>query len=215
MSDRTVEQQDQEMGLFFILNLFLSSFQQRDFFDVDEGLQIIDHIHNVMEQWLELHVPHQKRTCMKGCSACCYNNPNGITTFDLWVLYHRDILQLQKHSETLQKNLESYHSLQNTDRETLQISWIKTQTPCPFLENQNCSIYKNRPLACRIHISTFLPKYCHPNHIQFEKIRHRQRTLPEEIYKKFFQTNTHPQDLLGACVWLLEELKRKSQMEQP
>lgn len=214
MSDLTVEQQDQEMGLLFILNMFLSSFQQREFFDMDEGQNIMDQIHNVIEQWLELHIPPQKRSCMKGCSACCYNNPHGITTFDLWVLYHREILQLQKHIETFKNNLERYNSLQHIDRETQQISWIKTQTPCPFLENQNCSIYANRPLACRIHISTLLPEYCHPNHTQFEKTRHIQRSLPEEIYKKFFLKNLHPQDLFGACIWLLEELKRKPQTKE-
>ena len=84
--------QEEEQGLFFILNMLLASFQQRDFFSKEDDLGLIEQIYHVLDLWLELHLPSTKRTCASqpNCYACCFNNPNGITTFDLWVLYLKE-----------------------------------------------------------------------------------------------------------------------------
>jgi Fe-S-cluster containining protein len=209
MSDTSIE--EQENGLFFILNMLLASFQQRDFFDQNDEAGLIVQIYHVFDMWLELHLPVKERTCRsKGCFSCCYNNPNGITTFDLWVLYIKERQSLTRQSQKIKTRYVAYKEQYHSDRETHQIRWIQTQTPCPFLEQGSCSIYEHRPLACRSHFSVKKPEYCHPKHPNFMTLSHKQRTLPPQLYKKLFQDKNHPQDFLGACLWLFEEIEKNT-----
>ena len=205
MSDPFVE--EQEMGLFFFLTMFLHSFQQRNFFEHD-GLQIIDEIHNIMEQWLELHIPSQKRSCMKGCSACCYNNPNGITTFDLWVLYHREYEQLQKQIDKLKANVEFYNSLSSMDRETQQISWLKTKTPCPFLKDQLLYLCKSTIGLSQSFFCLFT-RILSSRSFQFSKNNTHTTYPPQDIYAKLFQNKKHPQDLFGSLYMVVRRVRKE------
>src|SRR6266481_3286867 len=34
------------------------------------------------------------------------------------------------------------------------------QIPCPFLEDERCSVYADRPIACREYLVTSPPEYC-------------------------------------------------------
>ena len=210
-SEMDKRKQEEEQGLFFILNMLLASFQQRDFFTKEDDLGLIEQIYHVFDLWLELHLPSTKRSCgsQPNCYACCFNNPNGITTFDLWVLYLKEFKKLEDQAEVLKRQHSDYQDIYISDREAHQIRWIQTQTPCPFLDNGSCSIYQHRPLACRSHFSIRNPEQCHPKSPDFFKHPHKQRTLPMELYQKLFQTKEHPQDLLGACLWLLREHKTK------
>ena len=212
ISEMDKRTQEEEQGLFFILNMLLASFQQRDFSHEKDDLGLIEQIYHVFDLWLELHLPRKIRTCgsQPNCFSCCYNNPNGITTFDLWVLYLKEFKKLEERADTIEKQHSDYQELILADREEHQIRWLQTTTPCPFLDNGSCSIYQHRPLACRSHFSVQNPEHCHPQNVNFLKHQHKQRTLPQQLYQKLFHSKEHPQDLLGACLWILREQKTKS-----
>ena len=73
-SEMDKRKQEEEQGLFFILNMLLASFQQRDFFTKEDDLGLIEQIYHVFDLWLELHLPSTKRTCgsQPNCYACCF-----------------------------------------------------------------------------------------------------------------------------------------------
>ena len=200
---------EEEQGLFFILNMLLTSFKQRDLRNDQDEQGMIEQIYKVFDKWLELHLPTEKRTCRsKGCSSCCFNNPNGITTFDLWVLYIHESEALQRKAHKLREAHDAYLKQHHSNREEQQLKWVQTLTPCPFLEQDSCSIYTHRPLACRSHFSVNKPEYCHPLYKKFGLHIKKQRTLPLALYDKFFQQTAHPKDFFGACLWLLDEIKK-------
>lgn len=90
----------------------------------------------------------QKVTCKKGCSYCCYVN---VEIFDfeadrLWKLY--------KH------NKESILRSQAECSMMEHIKLPKDRAACVFLENDSCSIYNDRPYACRALVVNSPAKNC-------------------------------------------------------
>jgi len=46
------------------------------------------------------------------------------------------------------------------DRVNLGVEYFKVGVPCPFLEDESCSIYEHRPTRCREYVVTSDPKHC-------------------------------------------------------
>jgi Fe-S-cluster containining protein len=46
------------------------------------------------------------------------------------------------------------------DATELGLTYFRVGVPCPFLEEESCSIHKDRPLACREYLVTSPPEYC-------------------------------------------------------
>lgn len=90
--------------------------------------------------------------CKNGCAFCCHQ-PVFALTHEM--LYLKDFIEsgipgkqegFIKHSReksllTLNKSLEEQD---------------KIKYACPFLENNSCSVYEARPMACRIYLSSSL-----------------------------------------------------------
>ncbi|MGQ9669290.1 MAG: hypothetical protein ACUVWY_03890 [Desulfosoma sp.] len=128
----------------------------------------------------QLHQAGWFVTCAPGCSHCCTQLPSGLTGVEILYLYHgayragivdrmfrrcmerlelweeicrwdpRDLVQASLEHNLVQR-LHRYHAL---------------KVPCPFLEAGLCSLYRYRPLACRIHFSLSPPHWCRPDHFQ-------------------------------------------------
>jgi len=79
--------------------------------------------------------------CKKGCSLCCYN----------------EVAISLLEAEYIEKFIGIKQSL-NLDTQNFR------GTPCPFLEDGACSIYKYRPFVCRRHVALF----DNPNWCQFD-----------------------------------------------
>lgn len=75
-------------------------------------------------------------SCSKGCSACC----------------HIDVQITELEANYI--NLKSGKGFRN------KVMTINNRTPCPFLDNDICTIYKYRPLACRKHFTNADPSLC-------------------------------------------------------
>jgi Fe-S-cluster containining protein len=50
--------------------------------------------------------------------------------------------------------------LAETEQQRLAAAWYSLQIACPFLEDEMCGIYEDRPLVCREHLVTTPPAAC-------------------------------------------------------
>ena len=99
-----------------------------------------------------------KPTCKKGCTYCCHLNV-GIGSNEAKILSkHLDenqITHLKKQRLVLaglgKNEYESFPHV--TDWET---------SACVFLKNSECSVYADRPMACRMYYVATEPKLCDP-----------------------------------------------------
>ncbi|MCA9460492.1 MAG: YkgJ family cysteine cluster protein [Nitrospira sp.] len=107
-------------------------------------------------------------SCQKGCAACCrmlipMAPPEALalkTYVETWEPSRRDVLlarlqsiqdQLQKAGldEPLKQVVFSQEQFTDEDLEPINHAYYALRIPCPFLENEACSIYDYRPSACR------------------------------------------------------------------
>lgn len=110
---------------------------------------------------------NERISCRKGCSACCsYLVPLSIPE----VLYLQDVLTLMKREDRsfllemcgtpAKKILSEYDPLRRQKLSTISQWYAGLDLPCPFLTDGICSIYEQRPLACREHMVTGSTSFC-------------------------------------------------------
>ncbi|MBN2594232.1 MAG: YkgJ family cysteine cluster protein [Sedimentisphaerales bacterium] len=117
--------------------------------------------------------------CGKGCSACCrhlvpLSVPEALRLkeeIDAAPVYRRELMLracLRESRLILNHKLPKTLISQTTESspvETVDLnllsSWYRSfESTCPFLNNNVCSIYKQRPLACREHFITGSARAC-------------------------------------------------------
>lgn len=114
-------------------------------------------------------------SCKSGCGACC-KQPVPVTMLEVEYLNRvvkkmpaqkqqqiRAIfihhLQVVEEAGMLEK-LQAVASLEPEEQKQLAADYFKLGLECPFLENQSCGIYKDRPLECREFLVTSDPRHC-------------------------------------------------------
>lgn len=114
---------------------------------VDERLAEID------KDLDELHAAdpdHPTLACKKGCSFCChlrvYVFPPEVFRIVDFVERSFDGSQKEALARRLEVHVEALDKLEGMER-------LSTRLPCPFLEDDLCSIYEARPTSCRAHHS--------------------------------------------------------------
>lgn len=96
--------------------------------DLSDPIRKLKKLYNFMD---ELYAVVAKfAPCTLGCCACCYY-PISISEIEI-------------------NYIEQSHGIKHTSQKTLS---PQSDTPCPFLTNNACSIYERRPFVCRRHIS--------------------------------------------------------------
>lgn len=121
----------------------------------------------------------QSISCRKGCAACCrmlipVSPPEAFALHDL---VHglpdeqrratlRKVADADKKLEQagllvpLTALAETDRPLTDEDFEPLNRAYYALRMPCPFLQNEACSIYDDRPAACRDLLVTSPPELC-------------------------------------------------------
>ncbi len=121
----------------------------------------------------------QSISCRKGCAACCrmlvpVSPPEACALYDNVEGLPEDQRQhvLDKVAEAntkleqagllgpLTALAETDRPLTDEDFEPLNRDYYALRMPCPFLENETCSIYEHRPVACRELMVTSPPELC-------------------------------------------------------
>jgi len=127
----------------------------------------------------QAHRSGQSVSCRDGCAACCrmlvpLSPPEAFTlqaSIERLPAEQQQRLQarldvakarLQANGlwEQLQAVSESPAPLTDEQLEPLNQAYYALRLPCPFLEDEHCSIYEHRPAACRELLVTSPAKFC-------------------------------------------------------
>jgi Fe-S-cluster containining protein len=125
------------------------------------------------------HIP-----CRKGCSACCsrYLVPLSVPEalrlneeIEAEPAYQREsilraclraarLILKQKPPKTLTLQIEQVYAVKSVDLYLVSNWYTSLKLACPFLYNQTCSIYSQRPLSCREYFLTGSATVCEGRH---------------------------------------------------
>lgn len=116
------------------------------------------------DAYLEIVLASEEIKCRSGCSACCWDNPQGV--------YEAELAMLETHLHSNLKpalidDVETFKQIsgQFSDPDQLGLMFKKTERPCPFLgPDKRCQVYQDRPMACRSFFSKSKPEWCSPKH---------------------------------------------------
>lgn len=113
-------------------------------------------------------------SCAKGCSACC-NQVVPISPAEAFMLSDmvrsfppdRKAVILERFARTNRRLEEEgfgeRYKSSGTDMESIAgmgVEYQRLNLPCPFLEDQACSIHPNRPTVCREFLATTPASHC-------------------------------------------------------
>jgi len=114
-------------------------------------------------------------SCKKGCGACC---TQAVPLAPAEARFIRDLVEAlpeprrttvrhrfrEAHEALAQAGLlETFLDTRGLDSaEILELGreYLRLQIPCPFLEDQACSIHPQRPIRCREYLVTSSPEFC-------------------------------------------------------
>ncbi len=139
-------------------------------------------------------------TCRRGCTACCHDNPRGVSGVEgrwlgEWIDGQPDGAALRaRFGELAARGLPAE-------------AWRAARVPCPLLDDQgSCRAYFRRPLACRAFHALTPAEWCDPDDPRYSE-RVNPHLDPPAILQQFFAALSHrlalgePMDLhhsLGA-----------------
>ena len=114
-------------------------------------------------------------SCKAGCGACC-RQLVPITYTEAWELAELvEKMPEPKRSEVRERFRQAvaklkesgvYEKLQQSDQNDkykdnqLGYEYFRLGIPCPFLEDESCSIHPHRPIVCREYLVTSDPEHC-------------------------------------------------------
>ena len=126
----------------------------------------------------------QKISCRKGCGACC-RQPVPLAEIETHQIAELVESMSEPRRTEIKKRFEEawrhfmelgwFERLDAAATESLEsrrkvaAEYFHENVPCPFLENESCSIHENRPLACREYLVTSPVEYC--SSLSGEKIK--------------------------------------------
>ena len=111
----------------------------------------------------------EKISCKKGCGACCRQLVPISEPEAHWIAELVDRLPIQKQDEIRDRFAESRRRLAESglldkllhtkswaegEGWSIAMSYFRLGIPCPFLENEACSIHRDRPIKCREYLVT-------------------------------------------------------------
>lgn len=126
-------------------------------------------------------------SCAKGCGACCrqlvpVSEAETVLLKELVESFpepRRSIVE-KRFADACRhfyenkwfERVDNSENLSHDELQKLADEYFDEGIPCPFLEEESCSIHLNRPLACREYLVTSAPEYCsHPTKETIEKVK--------------------------------------------
>ena len=118
--------------------------------------------------------------CKKGCSTCCEKGDYPISELELKYL------------------MKGYLNLDNIVKKIVQrnFSKMKKGGRCPFLINSECSIYKYRPIICRVHGLAYICNdniakvpFCANYNLNYSKVYRDKELLVHPIFENLDTQN--------------------------
>ncbi len=125
-------------------------------------------------------------SCRAGCGACCRQmvpvaeiEAHGLAEVVAAMPEPRKSEVLERFDEALAElgktdifeRLSSWAELDPSQRERILLDYFEAAIPCPFLENESCSIHPDRPVSCREYLVSSPAEICaKPNPADIERI---------------------------------------------
>jgi Fe-S-cluster containining protein len=135
-------------------------------------------------------------SCKAGCGACCrqavpISEEEALSLIELLSAMPKErqtsvlarfeaALMRLKEAGLLEKLCAVPEFSSREDRQSIGIEYFKLNIPCPFLENESCSIHPDRPLSCREYLVTSPAESCSspgPQRIAPVDVPHRLSNL--------------------------------------
>jgi len=112
-------------------------------------------------------------TCAKGCGACC-RQAVPLSPAEAWMLADQVAAYPAERRETILARFaeararlsaagfgeRSLAGAGRAEMERLGVDYFRLGIPCPFLEDEACSIHAHRPSACREFLAVSPAEYC-------------------------------------------------------
>ena len=123
----------------------------------------------------EVEAQGKKISCKAGCGACCRQAVPLAEIEAYRIAELVENMEEPRRSEIKQKfaeacrhfhetkwfeRMDEYAKLSHEERQTVVLEYFYDGIPCPFLENESCSIHAVRPLACREYLVTSPAENC-------------------------------------------------------
>ena len=124
----------------------------------------------------QLNQVGHKISCKAGCGACCRQMvPISIFEAEALAAWIRTLpeasqLELAKRFDAglrklgaaglIDRLVEEDAFAEGESARQLALDYLYVRVPCPFLEDESCSIHPIRPLACREYLVTSPPEHC-------------------------------------------------------
>ena len=123
----------------------------------------------------EIEAQGKKISCKAGCGACCRQAVPLAEIEAYRIAELVENMEEPRRSEIKQKfaeacrhfhetnwfeRMDEYTKLSHEERQTIVLEYFYDGIPCPFLENESCSIHAVRPLACREYLVTSPAENC-------------------------------------------------------
>jgi Fe-S-cluster containining protein len=141
-------------------------------------LPVIQSLENSLIEGVTAQLADAGRTvsCKAGCGACCRQivplNIFEAEALTVWIRslpesrqqelaqrFHQTLLKLA--AAGLIDRMVNEDWLADTDSaRQLALDYLHQRVPCPFLEDESCSIHPIRPLICREYLVTSAPEHC-------------------------------------------------------
>ena len=125
----------------------------------------IQALYKLCDYIIELELSHTTSSCSKGCSACC----NQLIPLAGGEVFHLNQLvasfpetkqrMFKKRIRHITRTLERQKQV-NSPPVSFENQYFQLGIPCPFLENNACSIYSQRPFVCREYQVNSSPLLC-------------------------------------------------------
>lgn len=123
----------------------------------------------------EIEARGEKISCRAGCGACCRQAVPLAETEAYQIAELVESMEEPRRSEIKKKfedacrhfhaiewfeRMDEYAALSLEERQKVVLEYFYEGIPCPFLENESCSIHPVRPLACREYLVTSPAENC-------------------------------------------------------
>lgn len=122
----------------------------------------VDTAFDAYDRYLHVVTRAHPVSCRNRCSACCCDNPRGVTGVELLRL--SSVVDARSDGTEIRRKFREY-----AEKKTAKESWRALKNPCPLLKEGSCSVYPVRPVACRAFVAFTEAEWCDPQHIHFEK----------------------------------------------
>src|SRR5712691_2327873 len=130
--------------------------------------EIVPALQGLVNAVVEAAEAGQTVSCRKGCGACCRQLVPVSRTEGERLLQLVDALPAQRRATLLARFAAAEAAIEGAglkdrggriDRE-LSAAYFALRLPCPFLEDESCSIHPERPLVCREYLVTSPAELC-------------------------------------------------------